>query len=109
MVVDVRPETNRMMAENRTRPATKADSMTRTRVVAAFIYPRPSSETCDKTCADHLEKNRAAIMRPERNCAGDRQNSQHRQAQQERMRHSARSGGLRHFGSGNSLFRSTFT
>src|ERR1043166_8306393 len=57
-------------AENSTSPATKAPSASSRRAVRAVINDSRLAETGDQSGADHLEKNGGAVMRPQRDGAG---------------------------------------
>src|SRR5712671_6630178 len=60
----------KMTAENSTSPATKAPSASSRRAVRAVINDSRLAETGDQSGADHLEKNGGAVMRPQRDGAG---------------------------------------
>src|SRR5471032_2755388 len=60
----------KITAENSTSPATKAPSASSTRAVRVVIDDSRLAETSDQSGADHLEKNGGAVMRPQRDGAG---------------------------------------
>src|SRR5882724_3624345 len=66
----LRPVTMKITVENSTSPATKAPSASSRRAVRAVIDDSRLAETGDQPGADHLEKNSGAVMRPQRDGAG---------------------------------------
>src|SRR4051812_19723843 len=65
-----RPVTMKITAENSTRPATKAPRASSRRAVRGVIDESQLAEAGGHAGADHLEKDSGAVMRPQRDGAG---------------------------------------
>src|SRR3954468_8288272 len=90
--VGARPVTMKITAENSTNPATKAPSASSRRAERGVIDDSRLAETGDHSGTDRLEKNRGAVVRPQRDSAG-----QHEAQRTCRQRHggAARRNGVR--------------